>query len=447
MRIWKKRLLVVCVMAAPGLAQDVNPPVLKPAVVDVPVEIERELGRTQKDLAGLDQKLAMATQNLGLAFQARGAGFTYSSASGYDAGTRLLDERKYDEAIQRFDRVIASKSDRTDGALYWKAYALNRIGRRDEALTAITALRRDYPNSHWLNDAQALEVELKQNSGRPVSPSDESNEDIKLIAINSLMTADPERAIPLLDGLLKGSAAPKVKDRAMFVLTQNRSPRAQQILMEYAKGAGNPDLQIRAVRYVGMAGTADAQQQLSSIYTASSDAAVKREIIRSLMTSQGTEALFNLAKSEKDASLRGEAIRYLGVLKATNQLSQLYTTESSPENKTQMIRALMIAGASDKLLELAKNEKNGALRTEAIRNLSFTPAVTPETLASLYTADGEAQTKREVVNALRARGGAQALIALARKEPDASMKAYIVKRLSTMRNNKEATDYMVELLK
>jgi hypothetical protein len=107
----------------------------------------------------------------------------------------------------------------------------------------------------------------------------------------------------------------------------------------------------------------------------------------------------------------------------------------------------MIAGASDKLLELVKTEKNGTLRAEAIRDLSFTPAVTSETLTSLYTAEGDAQTKRELVSALHLHGDAKALIALARREPDASMKAYIVGRLATMRNNKEATDYMVELLK
>ena len=166
-----------------------------------------------------------------------------------------------------------------NGALYWKAYALNRIGKRDEAIAALAVLRRDYPNSHWLNDAQALEAEVKQNAGQPVSPADESNEDIKLMAINSLMNADPERAIPLLEGLLKSNATPRVKDRAMFVLTQNRSPRAQQILADYAKGAGNPDLQVRAIRYVGMSGTPEAQQQLASVYAASNDVAVKREII------------------------------------------------------------------------------------------------------------------------------------------------------------------------
>ena len=30
----------------------------------------------------------------------------------YETGMRLLDERKYDDAVQRFDRVVASKSTR-----------------------------------------------------------------------------------------------------------------------------------------------------------------------------------------------------------------------------------------------------------------------------------------------------------------------------------------------
>jgi tetratricopeptide (TPR) repeat protein len=399
------------------------------------------------DLSGMSERLAlMKSQTMPLFQQAKGMRQIGFNSGEYDSGTRLLDEHKYDEAIKRFDRVIAGKSDRTDGALYWKAYALNRIGRRDDAIAALAVLRRDYPGSHWLNDAQALEVEVKQNAGQPVSPADESNEDIKLMAINSLMNADPERAIPLLEGLLKSNATPRVKDRAMFVLTQNRSARSQQILADYAKGAGNPDLQVRAIRYIGMSGTPEAQQQLASVYAASNDVAVKREIIRSLMVSRGRDVLFNLAKSEKDPSLRVEAIRQLGVMKATDQLAQLYASESA-DNKVEIIRALMVAGASDKLLDLARNEKDPAVRGEAIRNLAFTHSTTPETLTGLYTSDMDVKTKHQLIDALHARGDAKSMVDLARKESDPAMKKYIVERLSTMRGSKEATDYMMELLK
>jgi tetratricopeptide (TPR) repeat protein len=306
----------------------------------------------------------------------------------YDAGTRALDERKYDEAIQLFDRTIAAKSPRADGATYWKAYALNRLGRRDEAIAAIGVLRRDYPRSRWLNDAQALEVETRQNAGQAVSPASESNDDLKLIAINGLMQADPERAVPLLEGVIKSASAPKLKDRAMFVLTQSGSPRAQQVLADYAKGAANPDMQMRAIRYIGMIGTPAAQQQLAGIYNSSSDMDVKKEIMRSLF----------------------------------------------------------MAGASDRLLDLARNEKDPALRAEAIRELSMARGTQTGTLTSLYVASGDQQSKKEIANALFRRGEAKELVDLARKEKDPAIKKIMVELLSRM-ENKEATDYMLELLK
>ncbi len=305
----------------------------------------------------------------------------------YNAGTRALDEHKYDEAVQDFDSAIQQDPSR-DGALYWKAYALSREGKRDDALAAIAQLRRDFASSGWLHDAQALEAEVKQSNGQPVSPAQESNDDLKLLAINSLMNADPERALPLVENILKGNSGPSVKDRALFVISQNKSPRAQQALLDYAKGGGNPDLQLRAIQYVGRSGTKEAQQQLAGIYTSASDIRVKSAIIQALMEARASDALLNIAKSEKDSGLRGSAIR----------------------------------------------------------NLVAARGVSAEGLAELYGSSDTA-AKHEIVNGLMGRGDGKTLVDLARKETDPAMKKYIVERLSGMRDNKDALDYMMELLK
>jgi hypothetical protein len=389
-------------------------------------------------------KSDLSAMGSGLLFQGKLGAIRFDAD--YDSGTRALDDHKYEDAVRRFDAVINSKSARADGALFWKAYALNRLGRRDDALAALVVLRRDYPNSHWLNDAQALEAEAKQGSGQPVSPAQETNEDLKLMAINSLMNADPDRAMPLLEGVLKGNGAPKVKDRALFVLTQNQSPRAQQILTQYAKGAGNPDLQVRAIKYIGMSGTSDARQQLTSIYSGSTDAAVKRQVIQSLMISNGKDSLFALAKNEKDEELRAEAIKQLGVMRAIDQLGQLYASETSADNKIQIVKSLFIADASDKLLDFVRNEKDARVRGEAIRDLAMTHSASPEALAGLYASETDPKTKKEIVNGLMARGDGKLLVDLARKETDPAMKRFMVERLSMM-HSKEATDYMMELLK
>ncbi|HXJ43921.1 MAG TPA: HEAT repeat domain-containing protein [Bryobacteraceae bacterium] len=364
----------------------------------------------------------------------------------YEAGTRALDNHRYEDAIRGFDAVINTRGARADGALYWKAYALDKAGRRDEALATIVKLRADYPASRWLNDAQALEAAVKQGSGQPASATAETNEDLKLMAINSLMNADPDRAVPLLEGLLKGNSAPKVKERALFVLTQSKTPRASTLLSEYAKGAGNPDLQARAIRYLGMSGTPDSLQQLSSIYGSTSDATVKREIIRALMMSKGTDQVFNLAKSEKDPELRLEAIRQLGSMRATTQLTQLFATETSADNKVSIVRSLMVAGAGDKLLDLAKNEKDPKVRAEAIRSLAMNASTPVESILQFYASETDTKARRDLISGLAQRGDVKTLVDLARKEQDPAMKKFIVERLSTSRS-KEATEYMMELLK
>ncbi len=310
MNIVCRYLLAVAALALPAFGQEPLP--------------SMDLGQLQEAMAQARQALAQANLHITPDFpdcSSHTARFPGCDAnadylSGYDAGMRALDNRGYDAAIRSFDRLINAKSARADGALYWKAYALNRLGKRDDALASIAQLQRDYPKSHWLNDAQALQVEVRQSSGKAVSPADESNDDIKLIAINGLMNADPDRAVPLLEGVLKGTAAPPVKDRAMFVLAQNQSPRAQQLLADYAKGSGNPDLQIRAVRYLGMAGSPERLQLLAGIYSGTSDASVKRAVVQALFIAGGAPQLVGLARKERDPEMKKAIVQQLSMMRS-----------------------------------------------------------------------------------------------------------------------------------
>ena len=309
----------------------------------------------------------------------------------YENGQRLLDGRHWDQALEAFSTVTPHGGSRADGALYWKAYTLNKLGRRDEAMAAIAELRKSYATSRWLDDAKVLEVEVKQAAGQKVSPESEPDDDLKLMAINGLMQSDSERAIPLLENLLKGAQSPKLKERALFVLAQSSVPKAQQLLEQVARGGGNPDLQAKAITYVGVAGRkqgAGNGQLLSEIYASTNDANVKRAILNAYMANRDTEHLLQIAKTEKAPELRLDAIRYLG-------------SAGSP---------------------------NG------------------DALVAIYGSDQDKQVKQTIVETLFAHGNAKAMVDLARNEKDPELKKTIVRYLSTMRG-KEATDYLMEILK
>ena len=365
----------------------------------------------------------------------------------YDRARDLIEQGKFDRAVSDLDRLIALKSNRTDAAMYWKAYSLSKLGQRADALTALGDLIKQFGDSRWIRDARALEVEVRQASGQAVSPASQDDEELKLMALRGIMQSDPEQALPVIEKMLTGANSPKVKDRALFVLSQSHSARARDIIAGVAKGNANPDLQLRAIRYIGIMGGQDNRQILSDVYKSSNDAAVKRSILRSFMTAGDKERLFAAARSETDASLRTEAIRQLGVMHASSELAQLYTTETAIDAKKSILQSMFVGGDSDKLIELAKNEKDPELRKTAIRNLGLMRrAGTTEALTGIYASDASVEVKKAVINALFIQGNAAALVAIARAEKNVELKKDIVSKLSNMKS-KEATEYLMELLK
>ena len=230
------------------------------------------------------------------------------------------------------------------------------------------------------------------------------------------------------------------------MLSQSRSARAREILTNIAKGGANPDLQLRAIRYIGIMGGTDSRQILDDAYRASTDPAVKRAILHSFMTSADRARLLSVAKTEKDVSLRSQAVHWLGVMRADAELAELYQTETSVEVKKSILHGMFI-GSSDKLIDLARNEKDPELRSTAIKNLGLMrrPGAS-EALTSIYASDASPEVRKAVVNALFLQQNAGALVTLARSEKNIEMKGEIVKKLALMKS-KEALDYLAELLK
>ncbi|MFL6463380.1 MAG: HEAT repeat domain-containing protein [Bryobacteraceae bacterium] len=377
-------------------------------------------------------------------FQARSEGFKDAA---YQEGMQALDAHRWDQAVQSFEVAASHKGSAADAALYWKAYAQNRAGRRQEALSTLAQLRHDYPSSRWNNDARALNIEVRAQEGSPVNPSVEANEELKLLAINSLMQSDPDMALPALQKVLTSNNSDKVKERALFVLVQNRSSQAQQTLSGIARGAQNPDLQLKAIRYMGMMGSNDSRQELASIYNSSTDDRIKRAILQGFMLSGSRNLLLNAAKTEKNPELRHEAIRQLSLSGGGNEIWQLYESNSSLEDKKAILKSMFLSGNSQRLAELARSEKDPSLRAAAIKSLGLMGNNgRADTLVSIYRSDNNHDVRKEILKALFLQQNGKALVDLARSEKDPEMKAEIVKQMSLV-HSKEVTDYMMEVLK
>jgi HEAT repeat protein len=365
----------------------------------------------------------------------------------YQQARRSIDQGRYERAIEQLDRLVnMAGNSRIDAALYWKSYTLAKQGQGAEALATLVDLKKRFAESRWLKDAKALEVEIRQASGQAISPDAQNDEEIKLLALRGLMQSDPDRALPMIERMLAGNSSVKLQENALFVLSQSRSPKAREIIASVVKN-GNPDLQLRAVRYLGAMGGPENRQILDELYRTSTDPAVKRAILRSFIAVGDRAQLQALAKTEPSVDLRAEAIRQLGIIHAGAELSELYQTETSIDLRKRIVQALFVGGSADKLIDLARNEKEPEVRRVAIRSLGVMGAAkTGDVLRSMYGSEMSVDERREIINALFMQQNAAALVALARAETDPTMKREIVQKLSAMKS-KEASEYMLELLK
>jgi HEAT repeat protein len=258
--------------------------------------------------------------------------------SPYAAGTRAMNEHRWQDAIRSFDKVIAAKDRRSDAALYWKAYSLNKLQRHSDAAAICSTLHAQYPDSSWNKDCDVLSIgnnininlsdKITQDMNIHVHPDVhidpivipninidiKNNPDIKILALNSMLNQDPAKAIPVLRGILNGNQPIGVKKHAIFVLAQSKSPEAQAILHDAVTGKMDPELQRQAIMMMALFQGKRDDDTLAEVYHTTSDRQLKRSIISALFITQDAPHLVELARSEKDMELKRTIVSQLAIM-------------------------------------------------------------------------------------------------------------------------------------
>jgi len=351
----------------------------------------------------------------------------------YETGTDLLDEHEWRRAAQTFAEVERMHGPHADGALYWQAYAFDKLGMRGDALGKIVQLRKRYPKSRWIEDASALEVEIRHSLGETVRPDQVSDDDVKIIAVSGLMHREPERALPLLEGMLRADKPAKVKERALFVIAQCDAPEAQKILVHVAADNAHRDLQEHAIKYLGIFGGDANRKVLTQVYNSTPNVDVKRTILRTYTMVGDRARLVALARAEHNEELRGDAVLQLGMTGGTKELGDLYPAERALAVRKRILQAMVVGGNGDKLLDIARGESNIELKRLAIRDVGLLGGDRGgQRLIGLYDADGRREVRSEILNALWLQGNVTALRNIGQREKDAQLKRDIDGKLAML---------------
>jgi HEAT repeat protein len=246
-------------------------------------------------------------------------------------------------------RVINAKGKRVDAALYWKAYSLNKLNKLQLASATCNQLRSQYLDSPWNRDCAALAPNIQINTEELIRNTEEtarsaaamgalhfdsndappargSDDDLKMLALNSLLNQDPARAIPLLRGVLTGNQPASVKKHALFVLAQSKSPEAESILHDAVTGKMDPQLQREAIQSIAVFQGKRANSILVDVYKTTGDPQIKHSVISALFITQDAPRMVELARNEKDLNLKRSIVSQLALMNdkaATDYMMEL----------------------------------------------------------------------------------------------------------------------------
>lgn len=259
---------------------------------------------------------------------------------------------------------------------------------------------------------------------RQAAPTEQ--EQLAIAALEGLMAAPPERALPLLKRVLEGNQTELVKMRALFVLSQIDNDEAQKLLLDLAR-KNDGALRLEAVRMIGIGGNEGSLAALSGIYK-SGDAEVRREVLNAYLIAGRKAEVMQLARDAKTEDEASEAIHALGAMGALAELRQL---GQLGKHNGELVRAYAIAGDLDSLREMANTGKTAELRIEAIRSIAIIGSDDAgKALREIYQASKDAEIRNAALEGLMIRGDEKGLLEIYRASTDPEEKQVVLRQLT-----------------
>ena len=260
--------------------------------------------------------------------------------------------------------------------------------------------------------------------------SDEA-EELKLAALEALIAAPPERALPLAAKALQGDHSDEVKERALFVLSQIDLPGAQDLLIETAQ-QGSGEIRLEAIRMIGIGGDSDALSRLGGIYDGG-DEDVRDAVLEAYLIADDEEAVYELAISAANAGNDEDfesAVEMLGVMGAREQLRKL---RESTGNSEALIEAYAISGDADSLRAIALDGRDPEVQAEAIEALGIVGgSEVNATLVEIYRTSDSEDIREAALEGMLISGYDEGVLELYRSSQDPVEKRELLEYLVVM---------------
>ena len=280
-------------------------------------------------------------------------------------------------------------------------------------------------------DATALQVQQSEQNAaqqreRKRVPTDD--EALAIAALRALMSAPPERAVPLIERTLRLQKSDLVKRRALFVLGQINSPAARALLLKNAQELTG-DLQLEAIRSVGIGGDTGSIAALPALY-AKGGADVQSAVLQALLIADSKAMVLQLALTAKAPAQLDPILNTLAAMGAVDELRQLGARGIGGD---KLVHAFAVAGDLTGLLNIARTHSDAGMRAKAIRSIGIIGSAPAKTaLLELYQSAKTAPEKSAALGGMLIAGDQKSVLTLYRNSKTAAEKREVFSTLTKM---------------
>jgi HEAT repeat protein len=263
-----------------------------------------------------------------------------------------------------------------------------------------------------------------------VAQSDNDDE-LKIAALEALMAAPSERALPIAAKVLASDNSDDVKERALFILSQIDSPEAHDIIIRTAREETG-DIREEAIRMIGISGDRDALSQLTELYK-NGDEDVREAVLEAYLIADDEEAVYELAVEASKSGSKDDfesAVEMLGAMGAHDQLRRLRESTGISES---LIEAYAISGDADSLRELALDGSDPELQEQAIEALGIVGGDSVNaTLVEIYRSSDSEEIREATLEGMMISGHDEGILEIYRSSQDPSEKKELLEYLVIM---------------
>jgi HEAT repeat protein len=254
---------------------------------------------------------------------------------------------------------------------------------------------------------------------------------LKMSALEALISAPPERALPIVTKVLSGDSSPALKERALFILSQIDLPEAQNQLVETAR-TGDTRLRLEAIRMIGIGGNPQALAALGDLY-ANGDRNTREAVLEAYLIAGDEQAVYQIALNSQDPQDFENAVQMLGAMGATRELRELRDRPGSPGSGEALINAYAVAGDVESLTAMATDSSDPERQVQAIHGLGIAGgSEVSNVLRNIYNGSDVEDVKEAALQGLLIAGDDQAVLQLFRASDDAREKKKLLETLVMM---------------